>query len=663
MSDPRDVELVNNAGQKTSVLALLNECRERWPKGDEARARAKAMERQIYGRFGSSTTLEGSVRAPILTPPVSKNKIKNALLTWCARCAKGGTMARAYPNEPTIADQARTEVANAILDYQRQVQNRVALASRAALIAARDGTVGLYSPWDPDAGPHKEREVVLHPVFRTPMKDEAGQTVYKDVPGRGHQIVEPLSIHDFITDGHVDPFDPWSVSSWLLVRRYLSLDAAAALWRQRSQEIDPTGATVWSTPPTSKVEDRLDPTAAWDGVESYEMWWKPDPMGRFTDGLFAIIVGDRVVKATTFPYEHKQIPMGIWRVMDTGGFYGASWVEDAVPQQLGLNHSLRVIAHRAEVSGQIRALIDPGLRKEWGDTPDGMIEATKDQREAGVSFVQVPDIPRDMFEMADRYEAGISDVAGVSDVAAQGDAAADTQNARLVAYATQVDEQKTFMTIVNMNEAFLLVDKQAIEMWKQFVPRERLIRVVGEDSAVSAAYFNPSTEIGVVDVRLEVAPSTERTGAAGGRAAEEEMAAGRLGPKDTSEMRKSGLEQTVAEGEARARLQNLIHAALLGNPVQADPSVPPEVALDELNSILPTLAEHGPRAIMPIRALIQEYQELRQQMQAEANPQAVQQPGRPQGAKPSKTKPQAQPKQNRVQQANTLPTNPTGGAM
>ena len=127
-------------------------------------------------------------------------------------------------------------------------------------------------------------------------------------------------------------------------------------------------------------------------------------------------------------------------------------------------------------------------------------------------------------------------------------------------------------------------------------------------------------------------------------------------------MRKSGLEQTVAEGEARSRLQNLIHAALLGTPVQADPSIPPKIALDELNAVLPTLAEHGPRAIMPIRALIHEYQQLAQQAQSEAMPQA-QQPGRPQGAKPSKPRPAAQPKQNRVQQANTLPTNPTGGAM
>ena len=108
MSDPRDVELVTTAGQKASVLALLAEMRDRWPKGEEARARAKAMERQVYGRFGSSVTLEGSVRAPMLAPPVSKNKIKNALLTWCARCAKGGTMARAYPNGAGVCISCRS---------------------------------------------------------------------------------------------------------------------------------------------------------------------------------------------------------------------------------------------------------------------------------------------------------------------------------------------------------------------------------------------------------------------------------------------------------------------------------------------------------------------------------------------------------------------------
>lgn len=633
---PTDVELMTTSGKPTTVLTLLAECRRRWESGAAARERALQMEAYTYNRMsGRSLALESSVSLPMNVPPVSKNKLRSLLLTWAARTTKRRDTALAYANEATDSDLARAEVANAYLDYLRQLQDRDAVMMRAAITAGLHGMIGLYNPWDPDHGPHKEREVVMDRYGLQPLRDEAGRYVYKEVAGRGAPTLEPLTIFDFVTSGEKDV----QKGKWLLVRRWLDPDEAESLLRSKAEQLSTeqgygTVHELCVTPQTVKPRQGNGP--ARELVEAWEMWWRPNEMGRLAEGLFAAIVGDYVVNATPFPYEHGELPLVAFRVMDVeDDFYGATWMEDAIPQQMGLNHSLRVLAHRAEIAGQLRMMMKANIAQKWGASDDGVISCDSvDDVMNGAKAVEVPDIPVDMYQLCDRYEQGIDDTAGISGVSSSGDTAAATKNARLVAYATQVDEQKNEHTLRNLQEAELAVDKQDLELCKQFVPLQRLIRIVGEDNAVSANYFS-AAEIGSVDVRLEPAPGAERTRAAGRKSAEEAMLAGSLPVDRGAEMSTTGLGGTVDDGYQRQRLQALVQQAQGGQPVQADMTINPDLAVRELRMAVDNAAD--PRAAMSLRSLLLEYMDLA----AQGKQQQMQQPPA-MGARPAAGAGQAQ---------------------
>lgn len=637
-----DVLLNTSSGRQTSVLKLLDECKGRWPKGEEARQRARIIERFVYNRLDSRMFgFETNITIPLVVPAVTKNKLRNLGLTWSSRLTKNRNTSQVWPHDASLADESAAEVANAILEYQRQIQNRDTLLAYSGFVAAMHGMVGFYNPWDPDVGPQKERVAKMNP-FGQALRDELGNVQYEERQGKGAAHVEMLSIFDFMTSGEKDA----NLGKWLLVRRWLDEDTAQGILRAAIEtavangEDPPFDDHVSITP----VQTHLQTGPTRDAVEAYEMWWRPGPLARMPDGLFACIISGKVTKVTTFPYAHGELPIAVWRVQDVEeDFYGATWMEDAVPQQMGLNHSLRALQHCAEVAMQRRLLLKSSLAEKWGDSPDGFIEVeTNDDVQNGANLVDGGGIPKDMYELCDRYEQGIDDTAGVSGVASSGDTAAATKNARLVAYATQVDEQKNEHASRNLEQAEGIIDTQQLKLWQQFVDNQRLVRVMGEDGSVSAAYFS-GAEI-PTDILLFPAPGAERMRAGQAKDAEERMAAGQLDPRRGSEMAETGLSSTIDEGEQRSRLQGLVQQALLGQPVAADLTITSDIAIPELRKLLQQFAPQGAKATMPIRALLHEYEQQRTQDQ---------QPGQ---QMPTRADARASNRPNSPQQGNTLPS-------
>lgn len=641
-----DIALTTTAGKQTSVLTLLDELKGRWNRGDEARSRARVIQRFVFNRLQyQSFGFETQVSIPVNVPPVSKNKLRNLGLTWASRLTKGRNSSEFRPNDSTQKDIDDAFVANSIVEYQRQVQNRDALLARAMFTAATDGTMALYNPWDPDLGPHKERVVKLN-QWGQPQIDEAGQYVYEMRDGKGAARVEALSIFDFVTSGEAQAH----LGAWLLVRRYMDKDIAESIVRLAIEERTAAGEPAPFDDHVSVVEvqNQMQVGPTREAVECYEMWWRPNRLGRLADGLFASVISGKVTKATTFPYEHGELPIAVVRVQDVPDeFYGTTWMEDALPQQIGLNHSLRALAHCAEVAMQRRMLIKSGLAEKWGDSPDGFIEVDSyDEIERGAKLVDGGGIPKDMYELCDRYEQGIDDTAGVSGVASSGDEAAGTKNARLVAYASQIDEQKNEQSQRNLEEAEEIIDRQQMRLWQQFVDAQRLITVIGEDNAISASWFS-GAEI-PTDLKMYPAPGGEQSGAAKAKDAEERMATGQLDPARGGELARTGLDSTIDEGEQRRRLQEIVQQAMQGQPVQADLTISPEIAVPELRSLLTKLAPNGARVTMPVRALLHEYEQSRQQAGQEQDKLMSQ------AAKPGQKKP------NAAQESNTLPQSGVG---
>jgi hypothetical protein len=90
----------------------------------------------------SHTVLENQLSGPVLGPQLTNNKLRRNVLTWSARVTKSRTSAMAYPHEDTAKDQAQADAANAILDSQRQVQDRDALLALAGFDVCNHTTVG-----------------------------------------------------------------------------------------------------------------------------------------------------------------------------------------------------------------------------------------------------------------------------------------------------------------------------------------------------------------------------------------------------------------------------------------------------------------------------------------------------------------------------------------
>lgn len=654
MTTPGDVTLTTSLGKETSVLTLLSEMKERWDVGHVEKKRARLHEAYVYNRMlGGRMELEGTITTLLNAPRVTKNKVRRALLSWAARLVKGRTAQLVRPSDTEMRDTAAADAANAILENLRAEEGKDSLLVWGVILAAMHGTSALYRTYDPDFGHWLTRLPRIDPATGLPVRDAAGAVVYDKKKERGMPHTEVLSLFDFVTSGEHDAH----LGKWLLVRRWLDPDVALSLLvdvarsdaegKALEEGASPEEAKIAGLeagkrvppPPADKVQNHMQAGAARDAVPGYEMWWRPGERARFVDGLFSTVIGTTVTNCTTFPYEHGELPIALIRAMDVPDeFYGATWMEDAVPQQIGLNHTLQVTACRAEVAGQLRTLAVKGVASKWGQTADGMIEVDTKEELEHVKEHKVSEIPRDMFEMADRYEDGIDDTAGVSGVASSGDTAAETKNARLVAYATQIDDEQNAHARGNIETADAISDAQALALVKQFWSKERLIRTVGEDNAIDAAFFS-SADLANVDFKLYPAPGAETQPAGRAKSAEEGTLAGLRDPASGAEIAQTGLPNTMQGGQDRARVQGLVQAAMSGQPVQADLTINPKVAVDELRKSLVALSAYGPKLTMPIRALIQEYQESGQQAQQEA-----------QQVQPQKRAPPPQ------QGANVLPT-------
>lgn len=656
MTAAGDVDLVKSDGKPTSVLAVLNEMKTRWAQVEDVRARAKALERHVYGRYTARYPSEAAVQRPLVAPWLTKNKLKNLALVASARLSKDRTTSMVYPEGNELPDLAAADVANAIIKYQRQIQDRDALMARWALMTCIHGTCAQYITQDYDAGPFKERVPVPGPDGVSQMIDPiTSEPVYRYQQGKGAACVELLTIFDFVTDGARDVHKD---GKWLLVKRLLDEDSARAALRG-AIEAGKTAVQAGQPPPgpippddnvsVQSVQSRHQTGPTRQLVEAWEMWWRPGKSSRFKDGLFAVVVSDKVIRSTTFPFQHGKLPISVWRYMDVeDDFYGATWVEDAVPSQLALNHVLQGLQARAEISGQVRGFARAGVMTRWGASSDGFIEKEPEEADLQAAqlmdFAETPDIPQDMYQLKQMYENDIGDVAGVSDIAASGDVAAETKNARLVAYATQVDEQKSEHTARNRDEAEVEVDLQTLELWQQFTENERLVRVVGADNAVEAAYFKGADL--PAQIRLEAAPGDSQMASAAAKDADDQVMQGRMPAAVGNELGKTGLTSTMDEGSQRIRLQALVSMALAGQPVQADLTIDAGVAIPMLKMILVQVAAQGPAKTQPIRALIQEYQEQQGGQGNTQGPPGAQPPQGGQGGQPApspKGKPSAPP--------------------
>lgn len=594
-------ELVQGPGAKDplKVRQLFEEAKRMFEEGGRAeKTQAVLNERFTSGRQFyevSDGSRVDTLRLPDYVPRVYLNLLRNLKLTWTGRMVKDRPFPRVWANEASPEDVSSAEVSNAVLDYQRQIQDMDAMVARASDLAQDHGLVAARVVWDPMGGP-KSNGIPVLDEMGMPVVDETGAPALEAVGERlGEVQVELMSIFDFATDGS----EFAEQSKWVLFHRVIDKYEAEAI-------LEEAGIKDHSVTTQTSVEPRKN---AWgeqiDGVDAWELWHKP--CKRVPKGLHCLYVGDKCVTQRDWPLETDELPIAVWKIADRRGSpYGDTHVSDAVPMQRRYNDTLMAIARLVILQGDVKGVGAESIVSNFSGGAGFISENSKDVAD-NFRWLIPPGVSKDLYEAANLYKQGLYETFGVNEATSGADPNASA-NAKHAAYISELDAQKMATARRNLDAWLVRICRLILENVKQYVKQARIVQFVGEDGAMGVVSFMGS-EIST-NVRIEPAPGSERFRASMARDAEQQLAAGQMGPEEGLERMQTGLPQTVDQAQQRNAVQVQIVQALGGEMPEPDPSVSPQVAVPLLREALKVYASLGAQRLLGVRALLQQYMDM-----------------------------------------------------
>ncbi len=551
--------------------------RRRWPK-------AILNERYIGGeqQWGvnkSKGSDELVVDWPDWLPQDTRNLLANLHLTAKARVTRGDPSMKAWGGDASMGDRAGADVANKLIYAKRTAQDHRKTISRAAGHAGAQGTGCFYTTWNPAAGP-----------------------VGEDGVPQGDVSIEALQIFDWATDGS----EEIEKSPYCWVRRWMKPEAARK--RLLAVGIDETPeektlTSVWGDTDSKRVE-------------AIEFWVKPD-RETFPNGLMFIFIGGHVVEAhgdvdpnargnipggDRYPYEHNELPLSTWKWRDsTDSPFGTTPCDDAIPLQSRLN---RLHAQLAFITAKCARWLKVETTKKnvakW-NSKDQVMEGDPANP---TKIIGPPPPPALLYTQIEEAERMLREVYGINE-AVVGSDASKSKNAKHLEHIEALDAQKLLETIVNRDHALHRVYRQMLRLLRQMVVVERLLHFIGEDGLPQVQAF-VGADLDGVDIFLEPVAGADQTRAAEAANAEQSAVAGFEDPRRAAELRQTGQQRTGLESAAARVVQQQIKDAARGFAAQPDPSVPPPVAVAEIQLALEQAT--GTPAEAPLRQLLAAYQ-------------------------------------------------------
>ena len=578
--------------QTLTARGLLTEAIDSWAvHADRRYPQATLNERFISGeqqyainpeRKNSELVVDWPSWRGVFTP---RNLMRNLHLTNVARVTKGDPSVSCWAGDGSGGDLAASDVGNALIYSLRTAQDHRKRISRAAWTAGAQGTVAFYTTWATDKGP----------LFETMGEDGRPRRQYMgDV-----DVAQPLQIFDLMTDGAEDIED----SEWCAVRRWMRPADAKARLLAVDVEEEPQTQSVRSLWGENNVDDR---------VEAWEYWHRP--CDRIPKGLFILFIGGHVADLVDFPYEHGELPLALWKWIDVPDCpLGGSPADDAVPIQrvLNLRHSdLNVITTKSAM--WLMFMTTPEISRQVKADPT-IIETTDTAAIAATRIIGAPPPPALIYTQIEEAERMLREVYGVNE-AVSGSDTSQMKNARMMAYTTELDGQKLASTIVARDHALLRVYRQALALWRQYVDQTRTVRIMGGDSIAKVIAFS-GADLEGVDVYMEPTDGQNQTKKAAALDAEQASANGFMDPMKGAELRQTGQTMTRADMMARQLVGKQIADVSGGFAAQADPSVPPMVAIAEIMLAVEQAGQNDAVA-MPLMDLLAQYQQMAAQQQA-----------------------------------------------
>jgi len=510
-----------------------------------------------------------------------RNYMRKLWLTYSARLTEELPFAKAFPNENSGFDIASAKVANAFLGSTMARLEWARIIFDAALTAQAHGLVYFKTTWDPDAG-----EIGI------------------DGEPAGEVHVELGDIFNVAIDDVDDPH----AAEWCVFRREIDRYEAQDIYDEFDVDDQPSLEDL----KTAHGENR-------QGFMLSELWYIPSP--RFPEGLFALQVGGKVVYSSAFPYDHggrPQIPVSCWRIQSIRGVgFGDTHVNDAVPLQIAVNEHSKAIADLTREVGNVRILAHNKVASQLRRS--NHVIKTNDLQivQQGARYLDPPKPPEILFGQLDELITALHDLFGQNELLL-GRRVGD-QSGKSLAYLNRLDGLAMAGSLNNLNAANQRTARQMLMLAQQYIEVPRLIGIEGANAEEGEVVMFTGADIaGATDVRIEPASGNEHLSSGGSDEAMQQMQAGIIAPHEGLERQETGLDSTQGELVQRQMVRSQIEAALMGNEVEADSTLDPMIALDEIGERVALEMERGTNdaAIQSLMSLASKYQSVMARMQS-----------------------------------------------
>lgn len=587
MTDKTDVELPTAASddesdiERKSVIELLEECKEVVEKyAARYLTTAEYNERMCNGdqfievndsfEIGPSSSDPSSLK-------LSRNLLRNLRLTWSSRILEDRPNVQFWPTSPG-ADQIKTEVCSKVWEHICQVNDFDDLCFQAAELVQPHSAVGIKPVWDP---------------LRGPRDPETGKTL-------GEVRWQLVSIFDYGTDGAEDIED----SKWVYFSKYVDE------WDARTL-LDAAGI---KDPPTLDSYNDI-----WgvekNGVQLYELWVRPDDY-RFPNGLYAVIVGNHVVEARDFPYNHGELPIAIWKCgARRNSPYGSTHVDDATPIQKLINECVMALGSQARLINSVKLLAHPSVIEAWQHGHQ-RIPVADAQMAQHTRYLEPPDRVKVLVTTLDDAVQALFAVFGLNEMLTGAENIKSGTAAKSIAYINKLDSMKMAGAARSLAKAIKRVASQSIKLTQQYVQAPRLLNMIGGGSSMPVEMFI-GADVAGVDVIVQPSSGVETLRASMAENANTQMQ-GPAGPNPQLQAQsQTGIKDSAYNQSQREMVYAQIQAVLSG---QEQPSPLPDVDANvAVDTIITVLSDVDPQQSQPLLMLLQAYKGAgQQQMQKDS---------------------------------------------
>jgi hypothetical protein len=534
----------------------------------------------------------------------SRNHLANLALTWSSRVLEERPSIQCYPNEAG-ADLNKAEACNKILEYVKQNHDFDDLCFEAAQLVQPHSAVAFKVVWDPLSGP-RSQGVQKFDENGFPQFDELGQPILEYVGAPlGDVSITLASIFDYFGDGSEKIED----SEFVCFREVISKSEARRLLNMSPQfeNID-------------LQEDEF--TNAWgikkSGVLLRELWIRPRSY-QFPDGLFAIMVGERVVSAIAFPYDHGELPIAVWKCgKRRGSEFGVTHVTHAVNIQSSINYCCSAIDVQSKQIAGIKLLAHQSII-DMMQHGNQQIPVQDPSHAQYAKYLEPPDRAKVLVSTLEDSEKALYAVFGLNELLTGAETIKSGTAAKAVEFLNRLDSMKMAGASRSLNKGILRIFKQVLKLYQQYVKAPRIAQILGKGNLYEPLQFI-GADISGVDVRLEPISGFTQFRAGIAEQAQMQIDAGNVTPQLQSQAQ-TGLKQDSFDKSQRDMIGSQIDATIKGQLQQADPTLDPNIAVDEILGVIS--AYQGTPIFQNLMMLLQGYRDSANQQAAQM---AAQQP-------------------------------------